>query len=282
MPLAKVDYSKTIIYKIQHKEIDELLYVGSTTDFTRRKAQHKRVCNNTNDKSYNLKLYSLIRNNGGFDCFNMIIIKEFPCSNKREAEAEEDKVIREARANMNGQRAFVTPEDVKEQSKQHYELNKEYILEREKQHYELNKEHILERRKQYRLEHKDEIAERIKQHYELNKEHILERQKQHYELNKEHILERQKQHYEQNKERLAEQKKQYREQNKERIAEYHKQHYKQNKELITERQKQYYEQNKEQKKQKITCDCGCIIRKDILIRHQRTKKHQDLLDMTEK
>ena len=40
MPLTKVDYSKTIIYKIHRN--DELLYVGSTTDITRRKAQHKK------------------------------------------------------------------------------------------------------------------------------------------------------------------------------------------------------------------------------------------------
>ncbi len=267
MPLTKVDYSKTTIYKIQHKEIDELLYIGSTTDFTRRKAQHKRACDNANNKCYNRKLYSMMRDNGGFDCFNIIVIKEFSCQNKQEALIEEDRVTRQMKANMNSLRAYVTPDDTKEREKQ-------YRLE--------HKDEIAERGKQYRLENKEQIIERTKQYYNQNKEQILERHKRNYELNKEKITERQKQHYEQNKERLAEQKKQYREQNKERIAEYHKQHYKQNKELITERQKQYYEQNKEQKKQKITCDCGCIIRKDILIRHQRTKKHQDLLDMTEK
>ena len=56
MPLTKVDYSKTIIYKLQHDEIDELIYVGSTTDFTRRKAEHKKVCNNANGKKYNTKI----------------------------------------------------------------------------------------------------------------------------------------------------------------------------------------------------------------------------------
>ena len=37
MPRKAIDYSKTIIYKIQHEDNDELLYVGHTTDFTKRK-----------------------------------------------------------------------------------------------------------------------------------------------------------------------------------------------------------------------------------------------------
>jgi hypothetical protein len=184
MPLTKADYSKTIIYKIQHKEIDELIYVGSTTDFTRRKAGHKRRCNNTNDKRHNLKVYQMIRDNGGWDMFNILVIKEYPCNNKREAEAEEDKVIREARANMNSLRAYVSREERLEQKRDnHYH----YYLE--------NKEQILERMKHYYLENKGKIAER--------------------------------------------------------------------------------------EKQKITCDCGCVLRRCCLARHKRTKKHQDSLNITE-
>ena len=41
MPRKNIDYSKTIIYKIQHIDKEELLYVGSTTDFRRRKSKHK-------------------------------------------------------------------------------------------------------------------------------------------------------------------------------------------------------------------------------------------------
>ena len=162
MPLTKVDYSKTVIYKIQHRDNDELLYVGSTTDFTRRKAEHKRKSNNANGKVYNYKLYKMIRDNGGFDCFNIIVIKEYPCNNKREAEAEEDKVIREAQANMNGRRAYVTPEDVKEYHKQHYELNKDKLKEQWKQYKLEHKEKLIEYHKQYRLKHKEKLREKIK------------------------------------------------------------------------------------------------------------------------
>ena len=188
MPLTKVDYSKTTIYKIQHKEIDELLYVGSTTDFTRRKAQHKKACNNANSKCHNFKVYKMIRDNGGFDCFNIIIIKEFPCNNKQEALIEEDRLIREMKSNMNSRRAYTTPEDTKEQKKRYIELhreqlleyhkqykleNKERIKERDKQYYNLNKE----KTKQYRLENKEKIKEKDKRYIELHREQILERNK---------------------------------------------------------------------------------------------------------
>jgi len=293
MPLTKVDYSKTIIYKIQHRDIDELLYVGSTTDFTRRKAEHKRRCNNANDKSYNSKVYQMIRKNGGFDCFNIIVIKEFPCSNKREALAEEDRIIREMKSNMNKIRAYVTPEDVKEQKKQYYEQNKEQIAERQKQYYEQNKEQF----KQYYEQNKEQIAENKKQYYEQTKEQFKQYREQYREQNKEHykqyreqhkeqIAEYQKQNYERNKEQIAERQKQYRELHKEQIAERMKQYRELNNEKILEYQKQNYERNKEQieerMKQKITCECGCILRKDSLLRHTKTKKHQNyLLNMTE-
>jgi len=195
MPLTKVDYSKTIIYKIQHREIDELLYVGSTTDFTRRKAEHKRKSNNANGKAYNYKLYKMIRDNGGFDCFNIIVIKEFPCNNKQEALVEEDKIMRQMKCNMNSIRAFTTPEDTKALKKRYNELHKEEILEYHKRNYELKKQKILEYKHGYYEQNKDKIAER--------------------------------------------------------------------------------------KKQKITCECGCVVRKSDLAKHKRSKKHQDLLNMTE-
>ena len=98
------DYSKIVIYKIQHEDDESLVYVGSTTDFTKRKCSHKTTCNNPNNK-YHLKLYTMIRDNGGWNCFRMIQIKEFPCINKRQAEAEEDRFMIELKANMKHQRA---------------------------------------------------------------------------------------------------------------------------------------------------------------------------------
>jgi len=66
MPKTPIDYSKSVIYKIEHLEKPDLLYVGSTTDFIRRKAEHKSSCNNNKDKLYNSKVYEMIRANDGW------------------------------------------------------------------------------------------------------------------------------------------------------------------------------------------------------------------------
>ena len=133
MPHTKADYSKTVIYKIQHREIDELLYVGSTTDFTRRKKQHQKMCNNVDGKQYNTKIYKNIRDNGGWDMFNMVIVKEFPCQNKYEAFMEEDRCMIEMKANMNSFRAYQTHEEYEECKKQYRIKYKDKIAERDKQ-----------------------------------------------------------------------------------------------------------------------------------------------------
>jgi len=52
-------------------------------------------------------------------------------------------------------------------------------------------------------------------------------------------------------------------------------YYQENKEKLCEQRKQYREENREKLKEKITCECGCILRRDSLSRHKRTKKHLD-------
>ena len=64
MPKTPTDYSKSVIYKIEHIDKPELVYVGSTTNFTKRKYQHKCAYNNKN-----YMLYQMIRNNNGWDSF---------------------------------------------------------------------------------------------------------------------------------------------------------------------------------------------------------------------
>ena len=248
MPRKPSDYSKLVIYKIQHIDNPEMLYVGSTTDFTKRKNHHKHSCNNPNKKIYNFKLYQMIRENGNWDMFNMVVIKPFLCQNKQEALTEEDRCMREMKANMNERRAYVTPEERVELRKQHYTENKDKIAEREKQYYTVNKDKITERTKQYILENKDKIAEQTKQYRLEHKDKIAERLKQYRLENKDKI-------------------KQYRLDNKEQIAEKKQQYYLKHKDKIAEREKQ-----------KIICDCGCIISQNNLPRHKRSLKHQDLMN----
>ena len=86
----KVDYSKSLIYKLCCKDpLIEDIYIGSTTNMKVRKGQHKTHCNNKNDKRYNQNKYQFIRENGGFDNWDMIMIEEYSCNSKRELEKRE-------------------------------------------------------------------------------------------------------------------------------------------------------------------------------------------------
>ena len=72
------DYHKGCIYKIKHQldYNDENIYIGSTCNFIRRRCMHKSDCCNPDSKSYNLKLYQYIRENGGWKNFEVLILEE--------------------------------------------------------------------------------------------------------------------------------------------------------------------------------------------------------------
>lgn len=80
-------YENTVIYKIVCNDTNiKDIYVGSTTDLHKRKAQHKSVCNNQKSNLYNNKLYTFIRNNGSFNNWAFVIIEN--CNYKTSSEAK--------------------------------------------------------------------------------------------------------------------------------------------------------------------------------------------------
>ena len=100
MPIYNIDYSKTIIYKIQHIEKPELFYIGHTTNYDSRKYQHQRACNSETRPSKGM-LYMMIRIHGGWDKFEMRPVKQIECKNRIEALIEEQKAIDELGATLN-------------------------------------------------------------------------------------------------------------------------------------------------------------------------------------
>jgi hypothetical protein len=187
MPRVAVDYSKTVIYRISHKEIAGLDYVGSTVNFLCRKGAHRSVCANTNSKFHHLKVYQTIRDNGGWDCFQMLEIKKFPCTDKREAEAEEERCRQELKAVLNTNRAFRTEDERKEHMKMNYEKNKEQIAEYQKEYHGKNKIRIAEHNKEYYQQNKNKIDEQRQVYIQKNKAKIAEQTKKYREQNKEKI-----------------------------------------------------------------------------------------------
>ena len=112
MPRKPINWANTIIYVIRSLTDPTLIYVGSTTDYNNRKRCHKDSC-----KSSQTKLYVMIRANGGWDSFSMVEHSKYPCENKRQAEKEEERIRLALQANLNTIRAFVTPEQKKEENK---------------------------------------------------------------------------------------------------------------------------------------------------------------------
>ena len=92
MQSAVADYSNTIFYKILCKDAAITdLYIGHTINFVQRKSAHKRGCNNPNAATYNLKLYNVIRQNGGWDNWRMDIVAHHECKDQRDARAKEQE-----------------------------------------------------------------------------------------------------------------------------------------------------------------------------------------------
>ena len=147
MPKLPIDYSNTTIYKLVHKEDydNANIYIGSTTDFIRRKNSHKSNCCNEKSKEYNEKKYQYIRGNGDWGEWNMIEVEKFSCNDKREAEAREEYWRCHFNSQLNIRRAYIT----EEQKKQYYLDNKDNILRQKKQYYEIHKDKYLEYQKSY-------------------------------------------------------------------------------------------------------------------------------------
>ena len=120
------DYAKTLIYKLINYDCPDLIYVGSTTNFTKRKQAHKERCLNTKSKKNNIKVYKTIRENGGWENWNMIKICDFPCSDRREAEKEEDRYMLELNSTLHMRRPFQTIETRKDYFDGRKDIKKEY------------------------------------------------------------------------------------------------------------------------------------------------------------
>jgi hypothetical protein len=154
MPL----YENSVIYKLVHKndQDNENIYVGSTTNFRGRKLQHKKSTYNPNEEKYNRPQYKYIRENGGWDEWEMIAIETYPCESKRELEIRERYHIETLKPKLNKNIPTRT-------MKEYCEDNKELISEKRKKYRQNIHTEILERKKKYRQDNRDKILEKQKE-----------------------------------------------------------------------------------------------------------------------
>ena len=102
MPKIPIDYSNTVIYKLVCKDVNITeIYVGHTTNLVKRKYCHKYDCYNPNRKNHNSNLYTFIRDNGGFEYWDSIVIEQYPCNNVMEACERERYWIEKLNASLN-------------------------------------------------------------------------------------------------------------------------------------------------------------------------------------
>ena len=102
MPKTEIDYSNTIIYKITCKDAGiKDVYVGHTTNFVQRKHAHKQSCINAKSSNHKCKLYTIIREHGGWKNWTMEIVNFFNCNDHYEARIKEQEYFILLNATLN-------------------------------------------------------------------------------------------------------------------------------------------------------------------------------------
>ena len=145
-------YKPYVMYKITCNDNENLIYIGSTTNFRVRKTLHKSRCHNENYKLYNSKIYENMRNNGGWTNFTMKPIEMYYSDSKIKAKIRENELMKELNCNLNTYNAFTSNMEKKEKniyrSKEHYKKNKEMLDKKNKEYGEKHKDEILNKRKE--------------------------------------------------------------------------------------------------------------------------------------
>jgi hypothetical protein len=143
-----------LIYSITKKNSTEVLYIGSTTNFTRRQYTHRTSCISKAEKNkkYNLELYEYIRNNDGFGNFMFNVVLEFVCSSLTEQRQKEQEYIDKYGIDylLNDRDAYITPEEKTRRSrissKKAQDRNRDEYNKRRRDNYSKNSKEINEKK----------------------------------------------------------------------------------------------------------------------------------------
>jgi hypothetical protein len=146
-----VNYENSVIYKIYCKDENiKDVYVGSTTNFQKRKWAHKTKCCNTKSECYNRYVYKFIRENGNWENWNFEILEKVKCKDIKELHLYERKWFDKMNSTLNCDVPNRTRKEwrkdnrdrLNKKKKEYYQKNKH----KNKEYYEKNKEVILKKR----------------------------------------------------------------------------------------------------------------------------------------
>lgn len=96
---------KYYIYKITDTKNPEEFYIGSTNNISNRRSSHKKATCNKTSKKYWLKLYQYIRANGGWTCFDVVVLEAGTCEDKTYMKQKEQEYIDKHKPTLNSAKA---------------------------------------------------------------------------------------------------------------------------------------------------------------------------------
>ena len=271
-----IRYQQGKIYKLVCNITGEVYYGSTKNTLEKRLQKHK-------EKTHTCMSKQILERGD----YKIELIKNYPCNTKRELELEEGKYIRENEC-INIKIPGRTP-------KEHYEDNKIEILEKNKQYRDLHKKEISEKSKENYQKNKDKIKKKVNEYREEHKDIINEKNKIYREEHKEELNKKNREKYEEHKEEINKATREDRKNNPEKYRQWDKNKYEKHKEKILEKMKEDRKNNPEKYKQKennrknkqerqdknnekITCECGAIVRRGGIAEHKRSMKHKKLTE----
>lgn len=168
------------VYIIRSKDLSlHDIYIGSTKNMRKREITHKTNCYNENSRDYNIKVYKFIRDNGGWDNWEMVKIASVWYKATKSLKQIEQDYIDKYKPKLNSNRAYRSEEYYKEYKKQKvkewFENNREYHIKYQNEYREKNKEVLKEKKKEYYHKNIDRLTEYLKEWREKNKEVLKEK-----------------------------------------------------------------------------------------------------------
>lgn len=157
------------IYKLIKKdaENDDMVYIGSTGNTDKRWYKHQYNCNKPKNTHYHIKVYKYIRENGGIDEWEMVILDEIEVPLKiceERSKCENEYILKyDALNKLNEIKALQTKEEINDWHKKNYKINREKII---------------KNKKIYRENNSEKVKETSKRYYENNREKIIEIKRQ--------------------------------------------------------------------------------------------------------
>jgi hypothetical protein len=173
----------TVIYQIRCKNpIITDIYIGSTTQFNKRKVLHKSRCTNEHGFMYNSQPYVFIRSNGGWDEWLMEILEKYKTCSKEDLRHRERLYYEIYEPTLNSRAPYVEPSQF---NARQYMLRREACLIYRKQYYDTNRKEILNKAKEYATSHKEEKSIYNKLYADSHKDELTKKRKQRYDANPE-------------------------------------------------------------------------------------------------